>query len=291
MAKTSKSVPPKETPSASRPTVEENVLSAATKEPTPEPPPKMFIPGRFIKRCRNVSSDDDTLTESRQDKEKKRKRAPSSSSSEKRKRRKILAHKPKESTVQQKLDRIDQLRAEMDIVKAGTDEWRGRMDRLASKKEASQAQLTSAEIQLREAKERADVKTKKGEELQSRLGSAVSDRESLAKELKMAKSEVIVVKTEADEMVAQYKADAEAAEELVKNIVEHMKWQSQREALEKVHARGFDLSAKIENAKVLKAEARKLAYPEEEDSEECEDLGGSEGGENPEGDDAAPDED
>ncbi|XP_070054338.1 uncharacterized protein [Nicotiana tomentosiformis] len=78
--------------------------------------------------------------------------------------------------VQQKLDRIDQLRAEMDIVKAETDEWRGRMDRMASEKEAARAQLTSAKIQLREAKERAEVKTKKVEELQSRLGSVVSDR-------------------------------------------------------------------------------------------------------------------
>nr|XP_033515631.1 protein maph-9-like [Nicotiana tomentosiformis] len=181
--------------------------------------------------------------------------------------------------VQQKPDRIDKLRAEMDIVKAETDEWRGRMDRLASEKE------------LRAAKERAEVQIKKVEELQSRLGSAVSDRESLAKELRTAKSEVIVVKAEADEMVAQYKAHAEAAQDLVKTIVEHIKWQSRREALEEVHFRGFDLSAEIKNAKVLEAEARKLAYAEEEDSEESEDLGKSEGGGGPEGDDAAPDED
>nr|XP_009592124.1 uncharacterized protein LOC104089021 [Nicotiana tomentosiformis] len=87
------------------------------------------------------------------------------------------------SEASQKLDRIDQLRAEMDIVKAETDEWRGRMDCLALEKEAAQAQLTLAEIQLRAEKERAEVQTKKIEELQSRLGSAVSDRESLAKEL------------------------------------------------------------------------------------------------------------
>nr|XP_016435262.1 PREDICTED: tropomyosin-like [Nicotiana tabacum] len=142
------------------------------------------------------------------------------------------------------------------------------MDRLASKQKAARVQLTSAEIQLRAAKERAEVQTKKVEQLQSRLGSIVSDRENLAKELKTAKLEVVVVQADADEMVARYKADAEAAQDLVKNVVEHMKLLSRREALEEVHAQGFDLSAKIENAKVLEAEARKLAYPEEDDSED-----------------------
>lgn len=36
--------------------------------------------------------------------------------------------------VQQNIDRIDHLRAEIDAIKAKTEEWRGRMDCLASKK-------------------------------------------------------------------------------------------------------------------------------------------------------------
>ncbi|XP_070031721.1 intracellular protein transport protein USO1-like [Nicotiana tomentosiformis] len=189
--------------------------------------------------------------------------------------------------VQQKLDRIDQLRAEIDIVKVETDEWRCRINRLASEIMVARALLASTEIHLRVAKERAEVQTKNVEELQSRLGSDVSDQKSLAKELKTAKLEVVVIKVEADEMVVQYKVDAEATQDLVKNIVEHMKWQSRMEALEKVHVRGFDLSADIENAKVLEAEAKKLAYPDEEDFEDFEYLGESEGGEDPKGDDAA----
>lgn len=55
----------------------------------------------------------------------------------------------------------------MDAVKAETEEWRGRMDRLASKKETTWEQLTSAEVQLREAKEKAEVQAKKFKELQS----------------------------------------------------------------------------------------------------------------------------
>ncbi|XP_070044491.1 uncharacterized protein [Nicotiana tomentosiformis] len=138
--------------------------------------------------------------------------------------------------VQQKLDRITQLRAEMDNIKAGTDEWRGKMDQLASKKEVVRLQLTSIEIQLRAAKERAEVQTKRVEELQSRFGSAVSDRDNLVEELKRAKLEVVVDKSEAAEMVAQYKADAETAQDQSKNIAEHMKWQFRRQALEEIHA-------------------------------------------------------
>nr|XP_016478985.1 PREDICTED: uncharacterized protein LOC107800342 [Nicotiana tabacum] len=152
------------------------------------------------------------------------------------------------------------------------------MDCLASVKEVARAQLNSTEIQLRAEKERAEVQTKRVEELQLQLGSTASDRKNLAKELETAKSLAVVVKADADEMVAQYKADAEATQDLVKNLIEHMKWQSRREAPEEVHARVFDLSTEIEDAKVLETESKKLAYPKEE---YFEDSSISEGGEDP----------
>ncbi|XP_070054861.1 uncharacterized protein [Nicotiana tomentosiformis] len=179
--------------------------------------------------------------------------------------------------VQKKLDQIKQLQAKVDAVKAEAEEWKRNMDR---------AQLTSVEVQLRTTKEKVLVQAKKVEGLQSQLSSIVSDQENLAKELEAFKSEVVVVKAEVDERVAEHQADTEAVQELVKNMIEHMKLQSRREALEEVHARGFDLLAKIEDAKVLEAAARKLPYPEE-----SEDSGESEGDGDPEGDDVAPDED
>ncbi|XP_070054562.1 uncharacterized protein [Nicotiana tomentosiformis] len=131
----------------------------------------------------------------RQGDKKKRKRAPRS---EKKKPNRRLVRKSKESTsarappsnslyrlrdeseeealVQQKIDCIDQLRAEMDNVKAETDKWRGGMNHLASKRKTAQGQLTSAETQLREAKEKAEVQAKKVEELLSQLSTVVSDR-------------------------------------------------------------------------------------------------------------------
>ncbi|XP_070054212.1 uncharacterized protein [Nicotiana tomentosiformis] len=57
-----------------------------------------------------------------------------------------------------------------------------------------------------------------------------------------------------------------------------MKWGMSREALKEVHAWEFDLSAELKNVKRLEAEAKKLAYPEDEEDSEGSD--GSEDGEN-----------
>ncbi|XP_070040629.1 COP1-interactive protein 1-like [Nicotiana tomentosiformis] len=98
--------------------------------------------------------------------------------------------------VQQKIDQVAQLQFEKDTVKDKTDEWRSKMDRLASEKEVARVQLTSAEVHLRAAKERAEVQAKKVEELQSLLSSAASNRKIMAKELEMAKSAAAVVKAD-----------------------------------------------------------------------------------------------
>ncbi|XP_070056513.1 uncharacterized protein [Nicotiana tomentosiformis] len=143
-------------------------------------------------------------------------------------------------------------------------------------KGAARAQLTSAKTHLRAAKEKVEVHAKKVDDLQSQLSATVSDQENLAKELETSKSVVLVVKDDANKMVVQYKADAEVAQDQTKDIVEYAKRQSRREALGEIHARGFDLSAEIESAKGLEADAKKLAYHENEEGSDG--LSGSEGG-------------
>nr|XP_016444682.1 PREDICTED: tropomyosin-like [Nicotiana tabacum] len=193
--------------------------------------------------------------------------------------------------VQKRLDQIEQLHVEVDTVKAQAEKYKKNIDRLASKKETAQEQLASTEIQLRASKEKALVQAKKIEELQSQLSSTVSDQENPAKELEVAKSEVTAVKAEADERVDRHKVNAEATQVQARNLVEHMKWKSRREALEGIRAQGFDLLVEIENAKISEAKARKLAYLEEEDSEGSEESDEPEGGEGPKGNDATPRED
>ncbi|XP_070014083.1 uncharacterized protein [Nicotiana sylvestris] len=72
-----------------------------------------------------------------------------------------------------------------------------------------------------------------------------------------------------------------------KSMVEHARWEAQREALEGVHNQNFNILAAIENAKVEEARSRKLAFPKEDSKS----LSKSEGGEHPEDEDTTSDED
>lgn len=100
-----------------------------------------------------------------------------------------------------------------------------------------------------------------------------------------------ITRADVDEMVSQYKDNAKAAQDRLKDIVEYVKWQTRREALEEVHARDFDWSAEIESVKGLEAKAKKLAYPE--DKEDSEGSDGYSGGKDLDGlgDEAGSDED
>ncbi|XP_070046153.1 uncharacterized protein [Nicotiana tomentosiformis] len=112
--------------------------------------------------------------------------------------------------VQKRLDQIGQLQVEVDTVKAEAKEWKKNMNHLASEKETAWAQLASAEVQLRAIKEKYSVQANTIEGLHSRLASAISGQEALAKEIEATKLEVVVTKTEADDKVAQFKADAKS---------------------------------------------------------------------------------
>ncbi|XP_070003174.1 uncharacterized protein [Nicotiana sylvestris] len=176
---------------------------------------------------------------------------------------------------------------QVDTIWAEAEEFKKNMDILASKKEAIQVELESAESQLRAAREKALVQVKKIEEFQSQLDSVIYDKANLANELEAAKSEVAMANTKVYAKVAQYKVDVEAIQVLAKRMADHAKWQARREALEEVHAWGFDILAELENAKAEEARSQKLAFSEED----SESLSESEGGEDPEGGDAAFDED
>jgi len=132
------------------------------------------------------------------------------------------------------------------------------MEHLASEKDALRAQLTSAERQLQSVKEESLAQARRIEEVEAKLAS-----------------ELAKTKAEAEVFVASYRADAEAANLRAQEIsataeirlscaLDHVGRQSQREALEEVHTRGFDLSADIENAKALEDEAATLLSDDED---------------------------
>ncbi|XP_070050173.1 kinesin-like protein KIN-14N [Nicotiana tomentosiformis] len=169
---------------------------------------------------------------------------------------------------QQKIERIELLRGEVDQVKANCDRWKGNMDRVAAEKETTLAKLSSAEVQLRGIKEKSSAQAKRIKELET--GPAE------------AKAEIENTKVMADKSIAMYRGNAEAAQMQLREasdreqwIIDSAKCQSWRETLEEIHTRGFDLSEEIARAKVLEAEARQLASFDDEDDDE---EGGSDEG-------------
>ncbi|XP_070036822.1 ATP synthase subunit b, chloroplastic-like [Nicotiana tomentosiformis] len=75
--------------------------------------------------------------------------------------------------VQEKIDLIDQLRAEIDEAKATAEALRVRMDLLASKKEAVKEELASVKDQLWVAKNKADKWSRQNDELRAQLNSVI----------------------------------------------------------------------------------------------------------------------
>ncbi|XP_019257814.1 PREDICTED: calpastatin-like [Nicotiana attenuata] len=168
-----------------------------------------------------------------------------------------------------------QLRGEVNRVKADCHQWKENMDRLAAAKEAILAQLASAETQLRGVKVKNLAQAKKIEELEASLAKAGA-------EVVEAKAEVEKTKATADKTIAVYLRDVEAelreASDREKRSNDLANCQDQRETLKEIHARGFDLTEEIVQAKVLETDARFLVSSDDEDS-----ISGSEGGEEEDG--------
>ncbi|XP_070057379.1 uncharacterized protein [Nicotiana tomentosiformis] len=176
-------------------------------------------------------------------------------------------------SVRQRIEQVGRLNSQVDALLAEAEEFKKCMDILASKKEVVQAQLELSDAQLRSAKENASGLIEKMKELQHQLDLATSDKADLAKELEVARSEVIRANKRADAKVAQFRIDVEVNQAKAKSMIEHAKCQARREALEEVRAQGFNIGAEIEVARAEENKARRLAFPEEnsDDSGESED--------------------
>ncbi|XP_070005723.1 uncharacterized protein [Nicotiana sylvestris] len=161
-----------------------------------------------------------------------------------------------------------ELDKQVDQVKADYNQWKENIDRLAAEKEVTLAKLASAETQLRGAKEKHSAQAKKIDELEAKLAITVA---------KVAKARAEVEKTKAtiDKTVVVYLRDAEANQMELREASDREKWsndlakcQSQRKTLEEIHARGFDLTEDIAQAKVLKADAKFLVSSDDDDDDE-----------------------
>ncbi|XP_070048673.1 nucleolin 1-like [Nicotiana tomentosiformis] len=125
----------------------------------------------------------------------------------------------------------------------------------------------------------------------SNKGSAIAERDALGKELEITRSKSEATRDDAEEIVAQYRADVEAAKARLKTTTEYVRRLSRRETLEEIHARDFDLSAEIDVAKRFEVEAKKLAKPEDEEGSEGSNEPEDEEGPNGSGDEVGSGED
>ncbi|XP_070014989.1 MAR-binding filament-like protein 1-1 [Nicotiana sylvestris] len=166
------------------------------------------------------------------------------------------------SQVQQKIELINQLWAEIDEAKATNEVWNGRMNLLASEKEIMKAELASVENKLWIAKDKADKWSRLNDDLREQLNSFVIDRDALGREYAALRSKLDTTSADTKEMMAQHKADMEATETRLKTKTEYIKRLSRRETLEEIHAHSFGLSSKIEEARRLKAEENELYEPQ-----------------------------
>ncbi|XP_070057706.1 uncharacterized protein [Nicotiana tomentosiformis] len=188
---------------------------------------------------------------------------------------------------------IGKLREEVDVIKAESLKWKESMDRFPVEKKVARAQLPSAENQLRSMKEKNSIQARRIEELEARLAS----------ELAKAKSDAEKAKADADAFVAVYRTDAESAQVQARKadetantrahwVADLAKYQSQRETLEEIHARGFDITEDIKRAKELEANAKALASDNNDDGDaddaDDESKSGSESGEDPYGEETSP---
>ncbi|XP_070032886.1 uncharacterized protein [Nicotiana tomentosiformis] len=164
----------------------------------------------------------------------------------------IVEVNPSLSQLQQKVEKIGLLRKEVDQIKAECNQWKETIDRLIAEKETILAKLLSADVQVRNIKQKGSAQAKRIEELEARLAEA--------------KAEVDSSKFMDDKSISMYRADAEAAQMEVREaadtadtrahwIAELAKCRSQKETLKEIHARGFDLAEEIRKAKELEAEA------------------------------------
>lgn len=115
--------------------------------------------------------------------------------------------------------------------------------------DATKEDLTSTKVELRVMKHKAKKWSRLNEELRAQLASAMEERDTLCQEYTALKFKLEVASSKisnAQDMLARYKADVEVAEALIITKIEYVRWLSRREDLEEIQARGIDVADKIE---------------------------------------------
>ncbi|XP_070015757.1 uncharacterized protein [Nicotiana sylvestris] len=169
------------------------------------------------------------------------------------------------SQLQQKLDMIGQLRGEVDQVQAGCNNWKAKMDTLVVAKNDALAKVSALEVQLRNAQGINLVQAGRIAELEAGLAKAKDEGVEV-------RAEAREIQAKADRTVTIYLKDATDAQmelrgssDQEKRSNDYARRRSRRETLEEIHAKGFDLSEEIEQAKADEADAKFVLSSDDDD--------------------------
>ncbi|XP_070010218.1 uncharacterized protein [Nicotiana sylvestris] len=173
-----------------------------------------------------------------------------------------------EKQLKDKVDELEQLWGEVGRAKREFTELQAHLNAHSEAKERAQVEVFAleAQIQVTRANDSAQVK------MIVRLSSELSREKT---EVVNVRAEVVMNNTRAGKKMAAYSSSDVAAKAKLKKTLDHannskeyVRCRSRREILEEIHARGFDLSGEIEQAKGEEYDAKFLLSDAEDDEEE-----------------------
>ncbi|XP_070008100.1 protein CROWDED NUCLEI 4-like [Nicotiana sylvestris] len=160
--------------------------------------------------------------------------------------------------LQSKLEDLERLWGEVSQAECECNKLRAQIDALVAAKKDALAKASALEVQLRNALKNILVQ-------RSRIASLESDLLKMKAEVVDTRAEVEEIWAKVDKKVAVYLKDVADAQAELRGVSdresrsnEYARCKSWRETFEEIHARGFDLSEEIEQAKEDEYDAKFL---------------------------------
>ncbi|XP_070013067.1 uncharacterized protein [Nicotiana sylvestris] len=172
------------------------------------------------------------------------------------------------SMLQIKIEDLEHLWGEVGQAKYEYNELRAQIDAHIAAKKNALAKVSALEVKLQNAHENSSVQT-------SRIARLESDLLEMKAEAVDARAEAEEIRAKADKEVSVYLKDAadvraklRGASDRERKSNEYAWYKSHKETLEEIHARGFDLSEEIEQAKADEYDAKFLVSNAEDNEGE-----------------------
>ncbi|XP_070010637.1 uncharacterized protein [Nicotiana sylvestris] len=170
--------------------------------------------------------------------------------------------------LESKMEEQERLWGEVGRAKHELNELKTRVDAQVAAKEDALTKASALEVQIRNIHANDSVRVN----MITRIESEILKEKA---EVVNARAEAVISCTRADQKVAAYlkraayaRAELREALDRENNSKEYVKCKSRRETLEEIHAKGFDLSKEIKQAKVEEHDSKFLPFDAEDSEDE-----------------------